>query len=155
MRQWYLLLLLVAFSVRPAWSTCELVSQCGGFLYGGEVVPPVQSSLEGYAWFHVCREEISGLVTVSGSETVTSVGLYGPARRGEIGPLLLQLPLPVADMITLQSTPLSYEEWVAISLGVYVQVNTVEHPGGAARGQVEGEIAVSSSPWSEVKRLYR
>jgi hypothetical protein len=137
-----------------------LCSYQGAALEGMSVVPPTGVTWGGGIVLFVCDGPLlHGTLVINGPETVTAVHLHGPAGIGETGPLVMDLPLPRDGDggVEFQDIPVNAEQIAAIEsvLMSYVDVHTVEHPGGAVRGQVGPEIAVEPSTWGFVKQLFR
>lgn len=118
-----------------------------GWLSGGDVVPPVKNTGGGSMKGMLTREtnQLEWNVNASSlSGPATAIGLYGPAPKGQNGPLVAALSLtdlrhPHGDDIdeffgTLTLTPLQAEALVAGRL--YISVSTKSHLGGELRGQV-------------------
>src|SRR5262249_35829960 len=99
---------------------------------------------------------ITGTIAVFTSETVTAVHIHGPAGRGDNGPVLFVLPLPVDNHIALDLGSVTPEQKELLTMEhTYVDVHSLEHPGGVLRGQIQHEIAVTPIGWARVKCLYR
>jgi hypothetical protein len=147
--------LVLATSNSRALAQCEFPAQLGGYLEGGQVVPPTDVSWEGLAILYLCSDRLYGTVEMSSPESITAVHLHGPALPGQNAPVVFELPLPLEGAVVVDR-PLLPDQWDMIQgLGTYLDVHTVEHPDGAVRAWIVGKIAVTPSTWSIVKGLYR
>jgi len=133
---------------------------CMYFLYALDshsTVPSSDASGRSYSAAFLCGDfHLTGSVTVETTETVTGVHIHGPANADENGPLLYTLPPLIAGRVGFDVGPISEAVLHEIDLRrVYTDVHTVEHPQGAFRGIISGEVAVAPGAWGGVKTLYR
>ncbi len=125
-----------------------------------QVVPPVLEYL-GSGWASLaltCEEDsLVGTLWLSVRETPTAVHLHGPAQSGENAPMLFALPVPpfqnyVMDVriggVRQYCELLSSEQW-------YIDEHTLDHPGGAMRGQAHTKVLIESVGWGAIKSLYQ
>ena len=121
-----------------------------------QVVPPSSSAGSGVADLSLCFY-LRGSISLNLTDVVTSVHLHGPAAPGENGPVLFNLPLPVAGLVhvNINGIPPEIQSLLATD-AAYVDVHTVAHPNGAIRGVFRWEgTGVTPSSWTAVKALFR
>lgn len=129
-------------------------------LSGGSEVPPVSTPATGVATFTLDTDlgptgawtvQFSGL---TGAQT--AAGFYDGAA-GTVGTLWFAIPLgsPQSGNVFMD---LTHTAAFAIGgAGVYVNIHTVNFPGGEIRGhfQLAGVVASERSTWGRIKSLYR
>jgi hypothetical protein len=141
-------------------STADALESCDYFFCGltpEAVVPPASGTL-GHGWseLQLCStDSLNGWMSLNLDEAVNGVHLHGPALRGEVGPLLFDIPLPELGSVQVHLGGVGQYRELFIRELCYFDVHTSTHPEGALRGQIWTEGAVAPAAWTSVKQLYR
>ena len=150
---------LVTFVLTAGVATAD-ISTFTANLSGANAVPPNASTATGVAILTVDSEagiigiplyiEFSGL---SSPQTGAHVHMGSPGVNGAV---IHGLPLgsPLNTFLDLGGIP----EIAALATGdLYVNIHTVEFPGGEIRGQLllSDTVATESTTWGTIKTLYR
>lgn len=147
-------LALLVLSAAPALADRELPNNAVAELSGANEVPPVESEGEGVATFSLSRDAIQYKLVVANIDEMTQAHIHLGAP-GENGPvvaflfgfveggvtldgLLARGTITAADLVgPLAGEPLSALVEAIQSGNAYVNVHTVDHPGGEIRGPIE------------------
>jgi hypothetical protein len=148
------LLALLVFSAAPAVAEPDQPRVHKAVLSGDSEVPAVDSEGRGLAIFNLSEDGIRFKLVVRGIDEVTQAHIHLGAP-GENGPvvaflfgffeggvtqngLLAKGNITEADLVgPLAGQPLSALADAIRSGNAYVNVHTVDHPGGEIRGQIE------------------
>jgi hypothetical protein len=146
-------LALLAFSAAPALAEREQSNQFTAELSGANEVPSVESEGEGVAIVNLSRDGIRFKLAAGNIDEVTQAHIHLGAP-GENGPVVAFLfgfveggvtadgvlargTITEADLVgPLAGQPLSALAEAIRSGNAYVNIHTVDHPGGEIRGQL-------------------
>lgn len=109
-------------------------------LAGAHEVPPTASSGSGYfeAVYRPSTKVLEYRLNLQGlSGPITMGYLQGPATPGENGPQVAPINIPVYDYTIWDGVTLTEEQAAQVLAGQwYVNVMTLQYPGGEIRGQI-------------------
>ena len=109
-------------------------------LAGAYEVPPTASSGSGYfeAVYRPSTKVLEYRLNLQGlSGPITMGYLQGPATPGENGPQVAPINIPIYDYTIWDGVTLTEEQAAQVLAGQwYVNVMTLQYPGGEIRGQI-------------------
>lgn len=152
----FVVVAVVALAAAPALAQQYFVAT----LQGSQEVPPNSSTASGFACFTLNTDgtldyqvEYTGL-----SSAETGAHIHGPAPAGVNAGVVFPFALGTPKIGTFG--PLTAQQVSDLTNGLYyVNVHTVEIPGGEIRGQIGAvasncSVPVEESTWGAVKSLY-